>query len=35
MEGERQAIPFERLLTEPVRNGIYKPKDFMVAAQKL
>ena len=24
MAGERQAITFERLLTEPVRNGIYK-----------
>ena len=28
MAGERQAITFERLLTEPVRNGIYKPKEF-------
>ena len=28
MAGERQTIPFERLLTEPVRNGIYKPKEF-------
>jgi len=23
-----QAIPFERLLAEPVRNGIYKPKEY-------
>ena len=28
MAGERQAITFERLLTAPVRNGIYKPKEF-------
>ncbi len=28
MAGEWQAIPFERLLAEPVRNGIYKPKGF-------
>ena len=28
MAGERQAITFERLLTEPVRYGIYKPKEF-------
>ena len=28
MAGEWQAIPFERLLTGPVRNGIYKPKEF-------
>ncbi|MGP1679612.1 MAG: restriction endonuclease subunit S, partial [Burkholderiales bacterium] len=28
MAGERQAVPFERLLVEPVRNGIYKQKEF-------
>src|SRR6476659_6452602 len=28
MAGEWQTIPFERLLAEPVRNGIYKPKAF-------
>ncbi len=28
MASEWQAIPFERLLTEPVRNGIYKPKEY-------
>jgi len=28
MGGEWQTIPFEHLLTEPVRNGIYKPKAF-------
>ena len=28
MMGEWQSMPFERLLREPVRNGIYKPKEF-------
>ena len=28
MGGEWQKIPFAQLLTEPVRNGIYKRKDF-------
>jgi len=28
MGGEWQWVPFEQLLTEPVRNGIYKPKEF-------
>jgi type I restriction enzyme S subunit len=28
MAGEWQVVPFERLLTEPVRNGLYKPKEF-------
>ncbi len=28
MAREWQAIPFERLLTEPVRNGIYKPSEY-------
>jgi type I restriction enzyme S subunit len=28
MAGERQPIPFEQLLAEPVRNGVYKPKAF-------
>ncbi|MDO8771062.1 MAG: restriction endonuclease subunit S [Burkholderiaceae bacterium] len=28
MVGERQVVRFEHLLTEPVRNGIYKPKEF-------
>ncbi|MGA9991349.1 MAG: restriction endonuclease subunit S [Thiobacillaceae bacterium] len=28
MAVEWQPMPFERLLTEPVRNGIYKPKEF-------
>jgi type I restriction enzyme, S subunit len=28
MAAEWQAIPFERLLVEPVRNGIYKPKKY-------
>ncbi|MGH8590151.1 MAG: restriction endonuclease subunit S [Gammaproteobacteria bacterium] len=28
MAGEWQSSPFERLLAEPVRNGVYKPKAF-------
>jgi type I restriction enzyme S subunit len=28
MSGDWQAVPFERLLVEPVRNGIYKTKEF-------
>ena len=28
MTAEWQPIPFERLLSEPVRNGLYKPKPF-------
>ena len=28
MVGEWQTVRFERLLIEPVRNGIYKPKEF-------
>jgi type I restriction enzyme, S subunit len=28
MADEWQTVPFERLLGEPVRNGIYKPKQF-------
>jgi type I restriction enzyme S subunit len=28
MEGKWQILPFEQLLVEPVRNGIYKPKEF-------
>ena len=28
MEGEWQEIPFAQLLAEPVRNGIYKRKEF-------
>jgi type I restriction enzyme S subunit len=28
MAGEWKEVPFERLLTEPVRNGIYKKKEF-------
>lgn len=28
MAGEWHKAPFEQLLAEPVRNGIYKPKDF-------
>src|ERR1700687_2200825 len=28
MASEWQTVPFERLLAEPVRNGIYKPKEF-------
>ena len=28
MAGEWQPVPFERLLSEPVRNGVYKPKPF-------
>jgi len=28
MPSEWPWVPFERLLVEPVRNGIYKPKDF-------
>jgi type I restriction enzyme S subunit len=28
MAGEWQPVPFERLLSEPVRNGVYKPKAF-------
>ena len=28
MAGEWEAVPFERLLVEPVRNGIYKTKGF-------
>jgi type I restriction enzyme S subunit len=28
MASEWQSMPFERLLAEPVRNGIYKPKEF-------
>jgi type I restriction enzyme S subunit len=28
MAGEWRPVPFERLLSEPVRNGVYKPKAF-------
>jgi len=28
MTGEWELVPFEQLLFEPVRNGIYKPKEF-------
>lgn len=28
MASERQVVSFEQLLSEPVRNGIYKPKGF-------
>ncbi|MGH8479358.1 MAG: restriction endonuclease subunit S [Gammaproteobacteria bacterium] len=28
MEDKWDAVPFEQLLTEPVRNGVYKPKAF-------
>jgi type I restriction enzyme S subunit len=28
MTAEWPAVPFERILAEPVRNGIYKPKEF-------
>ena len=33
--GEWQTIAFERLLAEPVRNGIYKPKEFHGSGAKI
>ncbi len=35
MAGEWQSMPFERLLAEPVRNGIYKPKEFHGRGEKI